>query len=107
MRLLFLGFLLTMFSCGTASEEEKKSLPRPKGYPFLAVPAHKYRSLEPGHPFSFEVSSYAEVKKDTVYFAEPHWLYIYYPRWDAFIQLTYKPVLQDPVRLDFQCAFGP
>jgi len=99
MRLLFLGFLLTMFSCGTASEEEKSSLPRPKGYPLIASPTHQYRSLEPGHPFSFEVSTLAKVKKDTVYFAEPHWLYIYYPRWDAFIQLTYKPVLQDKARL--------
>jgi gliding motility-associated lipoprotein GldD len=99
MRLVFLGILLIMFSCGTASEEEKTSLPRPKGYPLIAIPIHQYRSLEPGHPFSFEVSTFAKVKKDTVYFAEPHWLYIYYPRWDAFIQLTYKPVLQDKARL--------
>ncbi len=99
MRLLLFGFLMTLFSCGTASEEENTSLPRPKGYPLIAIPTHQYRSLEPGHPFSFEVSQWAEVKKDTTYFAEPHWIYIYYPRWDAFIQLTYKPVLNDPKRL--------
>jgi gliding motility-associated lipoprotein GldD len=99
MRLLLLGFLMTLFSCGTASEEEKTSLPRPKGYPLITIPTHQYRTLEQGHPFSFEVSTLAEVKKDTTYFAEPHWMYIYYPRWDAFIQLTYKPVLQDSKRL--------
>ncbi|MHA8073732.1 gliding motility lipoprotein GldD [Aquirufa sp. HETE-40SA] len=99
MRLLLLGFLMTLFSCGTASEEESTSLPRPKGYPLIAIPTHQYRTLEPGHPFSFEVSQWAEVKRDTTYFAEPHWMYIYYPRWDAFIQLTYKPVLQDSKRL--------
>jgi gliding motility-associated lipoprotein GldD len=98
MRLLLLGILLTMFSCGTSSEQET-SLPRPKGYPLLDIPKHQYQSLESGHPFSFEVSKWAEVKRDTTYFAEPHWMYIYYPRWDAFIQLTYKPVLQDPKRL--------
>ncbi len=74
-------------------------MPRPKGYPKLEMPNHKYKALEQGHPFTFDVSSYALVKKDTVYFAEPHWMYIYYPRWDAFIQLTYKPVLQDKARL--------
>lgn len=99
MRLLLLGILLTLFSCGTSSEEENTSLPRPKGYPLLEIPTHQYQSLEPGHPFSFEVSQWAEVKRDTTYFAEPHWMYIYYPRWDAFIQLTYKPVLEDSKRL--------
>ncbi len=99
MRLLLLGFLMTLFSCGTASEEESTSLPRPKGFPLIAIPTHQYRTLEPGHPFSFEISQWAEVKRDTTYFAEPHWMYIYYPRWDAFIQLTYKPVLQDSKRL--------
>ena len=98
MRLFLLGILLTLFSCGTPSEEHT-FLPRPKGYPLLEIPTHQYQSLEPGHPFSFEFSQWAEVKMDTTYFAEPHWMYIYYPRWDAFIQLTYKPVLQDSKRL--------
>jgi len=98
MRLLLFGFIMTLFSCGTASEKNT-NMPRPKGFPTLEIPKHAYQALEKGHPFTFEVSSYALVKKDTVYFAEPHWLYIYYPRWDAFIQLTYKPVLQDPARL--------
>jgi gliding motility-associated lipoprotein GldD len=100
MRLCFLGFLLTLFSCGTASEEENTSLPRPKGFPFLDIPKHQYNSLEKGHPFTFELSRFAEVKKDTFALAEPHWMYIYYPRWDAFIQLTYKSVGGDRKRLD-------
>jgi gliding motility-associated lipoprotein GldD len=99
MRLFLLGFLLTLISCGKATEEEKSAMPRPKGFPKLVMPNHQYKTLEHGHPFTFDISSYAVVKKDTVYFAEPHWLYIYYPRWDAFIQLTYKPVLQDKERL--------
>jgi len=100
MRLCLLGFLLTLFSCGTASEEENTSLPRPKGFPFLDIPKHQYNSLEKGHPFTFELSRFAEVKKDTFALAEPHWMYIYYPRWDAFIQLTYKSVGGDRKRLD-------
>jgi gliding motility-associated lipoprotein GldD len=99
MRPLLIGLLLTLFSCGSSTEEENSFMPRPKGYPKLEMPNHQYKALELGHPFTFDVSSYAIVKKDSAYFAEPHWLYIYYPRWEAVIQLTYKPVLQDKVRL--------
>jgi gliding motility-associated lipoprotein GldD len=100
MRLFLLGFMLTLFSCGTASEEENTAMPRPKGFPAMEIPPHKYQALENGHPFSFELSMHAVVKKDTFALAEPHWMYIYYPRWDAFIQLTYKSVEGDRKRLD-------
>jgi gliding motility-associated lipoprotein GldD len=100
MRLFLLGFLLTLFSCGSASQEENTAMPRPKGFPAMDIPPHQYQNLEKGHPFSFELSRFAEVKKDTFALAEPHWMYIYYPRWDAFIQLTYKSVEGDRKRLD-------
>jgi gliding motility-associated lipoprotein GldD len=100
MRLFLLGFLLTLFSCGSASQEENTAMPRPKGFPAMDIPPHQYQALEKGHPFSFELSRFAEVKKDTFALAEPHWMYIYYPRWDAFIQLTYKSVERDRKRLD-------
>ena len=100
MRLFLLGFILTLFSCGSASQEENTALPRPKGFPAMDIPAHQYQALENSHPFSFEFSKQAVMKKDTFAFAEPHWMYLYYPRWDAFIQLTYKSVGGDRKRLD-------
>jgi gliding motility-associated lipoprotein GldD len=100
MRLFLLGFILTLISCGSASEEENTAMPRPKGFPALDMPSHQYQGLEKGHPFSFELSKQAVVKKDTFALAGPHWMYIYYPRWDAFIQLTYKSVEGDRKRLD-------
>lgn len=100
MRLFLLGFILTLFSCGTASEEENTAMPRPRGFPAMDIPSHQYQSLEKGHPFSFELSKQAVIKKDTFALSEPHWMYIYYPRWDAFIQLTYKLVEGDRKRLD-------
>ena len=75
-------------------------MPRPKGFPAMDIPAHQYQSLEKGHPFAFELSRWAEVKKDTFALAEAHWMYIYYPRWDAFIQLTYKSVGGDRKKLE-------
>lgn len=100
MRLFLLGFILTLFSCGSASQEENTALPRPKGYPAMVMPAHQFQIVENGHPFSFEYSKQAVVKKDTFAFAEPHWMYLYYPRWEAFIQLTYKSVGGDRKRLN-------
>lgn len=75
-------------------------MPRPKGFPAMDIPAHQYQIIENGHPFRFEFSKQAVMKKDTFAFAEPHWMYIYYPHWDAFIQLTYKSVRGDRKRLN-------
>lgn len=66
----------------------------------MDIPRPQYQALDNSHPFSFEFSKYATVKKDTFALAEPHWMYIYYPRWDAFIQLTYKSVGGSRKKLD-------
>ncbi len=95
---LFLWIFL--LSCSAEKEQNKfADAPRPKGFNRIELPNASYVPLEKGHPFSFEVSSYAKVLKDSVSWAEPHWLYIYYPRWDAFIQLTYKPLNQNTKKL--------
>jgi gliding motility-associated lipoprotein GldD len=95
-------FLLLIFllSCSDEKEQNKfADAPRPKGFNRIEIPNASYVALEKGHPFTFEVSTYAKVLKDSVSWAEPHWLYIYYPRWDAFIQLTYKPLNQNTKKL--------
>jgi len=95
-----LVFLIFLLSCTHEKEQNKFSdAPRPKGFNRIELPNASYVSLEKGHPFTFEVSSFAKVLKDTVSWAEPHWLYVYYPRWDAFIQLTYKPLNNNPKKL--------
>ena len=95
-----LVFLIFLLSCTQEKEQNKFSdAPRPKGFNRIELPNASYVSLEKGHPFTFEVSSYAKVLKDSVSWAEPHWLYVYYPRWDAFIQLTYKPLNNNAKKL--------
>ncbi|CAM4288232.1 gliding motility lipoprotein GldD [Cytophagaceae bacterium 50C-KIRBA] len=86
-------------ACSDKTAEQKADLPRPKGYNRIILPKAKYQDVEKGHPFTFEVSQYAQVMPDTVSWAEPHWLYIYYPQWHAFIQLTYKPLNKDQKKL--------
>ncbi len=87
-----IGYLLIsvffVVSCG--SSDEKGYLPRPKGYNKINLPKANYRPLKGDYPYTFDISTYAKVLPDTVSWAEPHWIYIYYPNWKAFIQITYK-----------------
>lgn len=80
-----------VWACGGSTNYS----PKPKGFNRIDLPAHEYKQLEDGHPFSFEYSTHAIIEPDTTTFAEPHWLIVYYPDLDARIQLTYKPLNND------------
>jgi gliding motility-associated lipoprotein GldD len=67
-------------------------VPKPKGYNRIDLPVAQYQQMTENHPFSFQYSTQAVLKPDTVRWAEPHWMYVYYPKLDAMIQLTYKPL---------------
>jgi gliding motility-associated lipoprotein GldD len=73
--------------------------PKPKGYNRIELPAHEYQPLTESHPYYFEYSKHAVVQKDTFQNAEPDWIILYYPALNARVQLTYKPVLNSPERL--------
>ncbi len=91
--LCFFSSICLMLSCNKSNDEGY--LPRPKGYNQINLPKANYTELKGDYPYSFDISTYAKVLPDTVYWAEPHWIYIYYPQWKSFIQLTYKD-LQNP-----------
>ncbi len=65
-------------------------LPKPKGYNKIDLPSHDYQILAEKHPYVFEYSKDAIIKKDVSLIAEPHWIDVYYPAFNAYIQLTYK-----------------
>jgi gliding motility-associated lipoprotein GldD len=65
-------------------------LPKPKGYNKMVIEPHAYQQLDDSHPFTFEYSKQALIKKDSSLIAEPHWIYVYYPKLQANIHLTYK-----------------
>ena len=74
-------------------------VPKPKGYNRIDLPTVQYQQMIENHPFSFEYSTQAVLKPDTVRWAEPHWLYVYYPAYKAMIQLTYKDLGGDKNKL--------
>jgi gliding motility-associated lipoprotein GldD len=66
--------------------------PKPKGYNRIDLPPHSYQQLAPGHPYTFEYSRYAKIRRDSSYLAQPHWINVYYPSLHANVQITYADV---------------
>lgn len=70
--------------------------PKPKGYNRIDLPAPKYQPLREDHPYTFEYSAYSKILPDSSRTALPHWINVYYPRFQANVQLTYRTIGQDP-----------
>jgi gliding motility-associated lipoprotein GldD len=92
---VFLIFAL-LTACGSQTPDY---VPKPKGYPRLDLPVRQYKPLPGLHPYQFGYNTAARVLPDTFARAEKDWIFLYYPQLKATVQLTYKPVLNDPKRL--------
>ena len=91
-------FGLILIACGSDDQNDSYA-PKPKGYNRIVLPPHAYQKLDAAHPYVFEYSTSAIILPDTFPQAEKHWIFIYYPRFNANIQLTYKEVRNSPARL--------
>ena len=85
---------LLLFNC-RQKPDGSDFVPKPKGYNRIDLPVAQYQQMTENHPYSFQYSTQAVLKPDTVRWAEPHWMYVYYPKLNAMIQLTYKPLEGD------------
>jgi gliding motility-associated lipoprotein GldD len=94
--LLLTGCCLLFTAC---SSSEPDYSPKPKGYPRMDLPPQEYQTMKDVHPYSFEYSKSAVLLPDTFSKSEPHWIFVAYPSLKASIQLTYKPVQNNPQRL--------
>ena len=91
---MLLGMLAGLAAC-TSDGDDADYTPKPKGYNRIVLPAHAYRELPTGHPYTFEVSRYAKVLRDSSYLAQPDWLNVYYPQLQANVQITYTDAQRD------------
>jgi len=91
--------ILTLSLAGCGSDASDSYTPKPKGYPRFDLPPHAYKLLDPTHPYQFEYNKAARILPDTFARSEPHWIFINYPKYQASVQLTYKPVNNDVTRL--------
>ncbi|WP_247236926.1 gliding motility lipoprotein GldD [Telluribacter sp. SYSU D00476] len=91
------SLLLLLGACN--SSDDQTYVPKPKGYNRIYLPPHSYQKLDEQHPYSFMYSQYATILPDTFADAEPHWIFVHYPKLNANVQLTYKQIKNDPRRL--------
>lgn len=82
--LFLLSAVLAFAAC------KKTFPPKPRGYPHIELPAYAYKTLGAEYPYSFEYSAHAEVRKHRSGQAEPYWIDLVYPRFNATVELTYK-----------------
>lgn len=86
----FIICLLALLGCS------QEYAPKPKGYNRIDLPAPKYQPLNEAHPYFFEYSVYSKILPDSSRTALPHWINVYYPGFQANVQLTYRTINQDP-----------
>ncbi len=86
---IFLGIFL---AC-----QDVAILPKPRAYPKIVFPERSYTAFDSEHcPFTFEMPSYAEIQKDSLFFeeqtADQCWFDIYYPVFDCSIHCSYYTI---------------
>ena len=84
--------VLSMLGCVLLMGCEPSYLPKPRAYPRMLLPEAHYRCLPDTFPYVFEYALGAEIRPDSSWMAEPYWIHLYYPDFEASLQLTYKPV---------------
>lgn len=94
------GIILCLSILGACSSEERQFVPKPKGYNRIDLPKQDYQKLAEKHPYSFEHSIHSKILPDTSGIAEPHWIHVFYPKFRADVQLTYKSVAANPSFFD-------
>jgi len=66
--------------------------PKPRGYHRIVFPEKSYVPFAGDCPYTFAIPRYATIEPDRTQDAQPCWLDIYFPEFNARIHLTYMTV---------------
>jgi gliding motility-associated lipoprotein GldD len=67
--------------------------PKPHAWFRIDFPEKEYMMFDSAHyPYRFEYPAYAKIKKDKGRIAEPYWINISFPEYNAKIHLSYKEI---------------
>ncbi|MES2515097.1 MAG: gliding motility lipoprotein GldD [Bacteroidota bacterium] len=83
--------IISLPACGD-DEDDEVFIPKPKGYPRISFPEKSYRMYDSLCPYSFEIPTYANINNDKHLGADPCWININFPRYNAQIHLSYKTI---------------
>jgi gliding motility-associated lipoprotein GldD len=91
-----LVFSILAIVCFTACDEDEDVFsPRPRGYFRIDFPEKKYRLYDSICPYTFEIPTYSRIEKDKHSGAEPCWLNLEFPKFNATVHLSYKKLNND------------
>ncbi|MBO4281641.1 MAG: hypothetical protein J5873_00400 [Bacteroidales bacterium] len=78
---------LLLFACSG-----KDYTPKPRAYYRISLPEPAYQQWDTNYPYAFAYSTHAEIIPREDPNAEPYWINLHYPAWDATLHVSYKPV---------------
>lgn len=87
---------LTIGSC------REEYSPKPYGYYRIDFPEKDYQPLIEDFPYHFQIAAEATIETDKESDAEPYWINIYYPAYNARIHLSYKKIDNDSALIHYQ-----
>lgn len=94
LKLLLCSVLLSV-ACFSCDDEDEVYSPRPRGYCRIDFPEKKYRMYDSICPYRFEIPTYSRMTQDKHNGAEPCWLNLEFPRFNAIVHLSYKNINKD------------
>lgn len=87
--LLLVPCSLLLFSIYGCRQEYS---PKPRGYFRISLPEKAYQPFTSQCPYTFDFPVYAEMVPDKSHDAQPCWMDVYFPEFNARIHLSYMPV---------------
>ncbi|HAA12678.1 MAG TPA: gliding motility lipoprotein GldD [Cytophagales bacterium] len=94
----YVAYLFVAF-IGLSAACSRTYIPKPKVFNRIDLPEATYRSLPDSLPYQFDISDQAKVLRDSSWIAERYWIDLYYPAYQANVQITYKAVDGDQQKL--------
>ncbi len=88
--LVILAVLFSVTSCG--DDDDEVYSPKPKGYFRIDFPEKTYRMYDSLCPYSFEIPTYSFINNDKHMGADPCWINVNFPKYNAQLHLSYKEI---------------
>lgn len=88
---LFACFILfTFISCD--DDDDEVFTPKPKGFFRIDFPEKNYHLYDSTCPYSFEIPDYSFINNDKHKGADPCWINVNFPKFNAQLHLSYKEI---------------
>jgi gliding motility-associated lipoprotein GldD len=91
-RILKFKYYLLLILVSSMAGCRERSVPKPRGYFRIDLPAKEYKTYDTACPFVFEYPVYGNISYNVGRNSEPCWFNLEFPTFKAIIHFSYKPV---------------